>query len=171
MRAVTILTVGLLLVPQAALAVITFTQLDSNLFVVSHRIKVIGSRGRAMKLVYEKAASLCIAAGYTHFKIVDQESNAGQQYESANASIRVRLFLADDEERIECENSASSTYVEQAGEKLSRMGYQPPDPDALAQESAESEGDTGDCTVAQITAMVKAELSEEQIQAACGGEG
>ena len=88
-----LLVLAMLGVAQAAHAVITFNKLADDLFVISHRIKVIGSRGRAMKLVYQKAASLCVAAGFEHYEILEQESNAGQQYESANASIRVRFFF------------------------------------------------------------------------------
>ena len=86
--------------PQASHAVITFIQLAETVFVVSHRVKFIGSRGKAMKLVYTKAASLCVAAGYSHLKILEQESQASQQHESANASIRVKLFMAGGEDRL-----------------------------------------------------------------------
>ncbi len=128
MKAATILAVAVCLVaPQAAWAVITFDQLDDDIFVVSHRIKVIGSRGKAMRMVYEKAASLCIAAGYSHFRILDQESEAIQEDDAANASVRVRFFFADGDERAECEAKASPEYIGQARDKLTRMGYRPPD--------------------------------------------
>ena len=84
----------LLALPQVASAVVTFQQLDGNTFTVSHKVKWIGSRGQAMDLVYEKAASLCIAAGYSHMKILDQESMAAA-YSSvaAAASPRARRSL------------------------------------------------------------------------------
>ena len=168
MRIVALFVVALLFVPQVAQAVITFTQLDDDLFVVSHRVKLIGSRARAMKFAYEKAASLCVAAGFSHFRILDQESEAGQEDDAANASVRVRYYFADGEERIDCEENASSEYVGQAGEKLRAMGYRPPDPAAEAEAAAA--GATGTCTVAQITAMAKAGLSDAQIEAACSVE-
>ena len=65
--AVTLLAV-LLLASQAAMATITFTQLDDDVFSVSHRVKIIGSRSKATKMVYTKAASLCIAAGFSHYR-------------------------------------------------------------------------------------------------------
>jgi hypothetical protein len=173
MRATTLLLVGALLIPQAAFAVITFNQLDDDIFTISHRIKVIGSRAKAMKLVYEKAASVCIAAGYTHFKILDQESGAGQQGESGNASIRTQFFLEDAEGRIECEKNASEEYVQQARKKLTKRGYTPPEP-APAVPAGEAAGGASEgpaatktCTVEQVTAMVRAGFTDEQIKAAC----
>jgi hypothetical protein len=169
MRVSTVFVIALLALAQSAQAVITFTQLDDDIFVISHRVKFIGSRGKATKLVYEKAASLCVAAGYSYFKILDQESNASQQYESANASVRVQFFLDDDEGRIGCEKNASSEYVEQAGEKLAKQGYKPPEPPSPDEEEAVAEGEAGNksCTVEQISAMVRAGFSDEQVKAAC----
>lgn len=163
MRSVVAWTLALFFVSSAALAVITFTQLDDDVFVISHRIKVVGSRARAMKLVYEKAASVCVAAGFSHFKILDQESEATQEHESANASIRAQFYFADGEGRIGCEKNASAEYVAQARDKLARQGYRAPQPPAAPPTPAA----VRTCTVEQITAMVKAGLSDEQIKAAC----
>lgn len=125
--------IAALIAPQLAGAVITFDRLDDDMFIVSHRVKVKfwTSRGQAQRLVYEKVASLCVAAGYTHFKILHQESEASQHYHfdddygqrAANASVRVQFFLEDAEERIECGRNASEKYVQQAAGKLARGGY------------------------------------------------
>jgi hypothetical protein len=164
-----VLVIVALVVPQSALAVITFNQLDDDIFVISHRVKIIGSRGKATRLVYEKAASVCVAAGYSYFKILDQESNASQQYEAANASVRVQFFQEDAEGRIDCEKNATSEYVEQAGEKLAKKGYQPPEAPAPDEQPPAAEGEAGtkSCTVEQISAMVRAGFSDEQVKAAC----
>ena len=172
MRILSIFVILALVIPPAALAVITFTQLDDDIFVVSHRVKLIGSRGRAQKLVYEKAASVCVAAGYSYFRILDQESNASQQYESANASVRVQFFFDDDEGRIGCDKNASYEYVEQARAKLAKRGYQPPEKTVTSDVAEEAVADgsgqgTRTCTVEQITTMAKAGFSDEQIKAAC----
>ena len=89
------LALAVFLVSQTAFAVITFDQLADDIFVVSHRVKGIGSRGQAMRLVYDKTASLCVAAGFEYYAILDQESQATQENESANASIRVQFFQGD----------------------------------------------------------------------------
>ena len=157
-----------LVVPREAMAVITFDQLDQDTFVVSHRVKIYGSRGKAMKVVYEKAASLCIAAGYTHLLLLNQESQAAQEHDTANASVQVQFFLADGEGRIECSKKASQEYIDQAAQKLSKRDYQPPDPSVAGAGTGDEAQQSGTCTVEQITAMVKAGLSEEQIKAACG---
>lgn len=162
----------------AAQAVITFTQLDDDVFVVSHRVKVIGLRGKAMKLVYTKTASLCVAAGFSHMKIMDQESETGQADDAANASIRAQFYFADGDERVGCERNSDPEYIEQASVKLAKQGYQPPRPPAAAAApavatAAPSGSSSGDgpagssCDIAQIAAMARAGLSDDQIKAAC----
>ena len=170
MRALALFLVSALLIPQAAMAVITFTQLDDDVFVVSHRVKILGLRGKAMKLAYTKTASLCVAAGYSHFKILSQESESGQSDDVANASIRAQFYFTDGVERVACERNAEADYIEQASVKLAKMGYQPPDPSEA--EAAEAQGTAvgdGTCTIEQIAGMARSGLSDEQILAACGG--
>ncbi len=162
-----------LLVPQAAQAVITFTQLDDDVFVVSHRVKVIGLRGKAMKLVYTKTASLCVAAGFSHMEILEQESETGQADDSANASIRAQFYFADGEDRVGCERNSDPEYIQQASVKLAKQGYEPPHPDPMAEQSVEAASSEGSkpegstCAIEQIAAMARAGLSDEQIKAAC----
>lgn len=173
MRFVIVLVLVVLLAPQAAMAVITFTQLDDDVFVVSHRVKVIGLRGKAMKLVYTKTASLCVAAGFSHMKILEQESETGQVDDAANASIRAQFYFEDGDERVGCERNADPDYIAQATQKLAREGYQPPDREAMMAKAEESSGSDGtclgdaSCSLEQVTAMARAGLTDEQIKAAC----
>ena len=168
MRFVILLLVALLAFPSAASAVITFTQLDDDIFFVSHRVKFLGSRGQAQRLVYTKVASLCIAAGFSQFKILEQESAASQQYESANATIQTQFFHDDGDGRIECERNADEKYIEQARKKLAKTGYKPPTPPTEEPAAAlDSPVTSRSCTVEQITAMVRTGMSDEQIKAAC----
>ncbi len=168
-RVMILAVVVTLAVPRVGQAVVTFTQLDDDIFFISHRVKIIGSRGQATRLVYEKAASLCVAAGFSHLKILQQESEASQRDDSANATLRVQLYFEDGEGRIDCEKNASSEYIQQASAKLAKRGYQPPEkptPDnsgAVADSSAEA----WSCTIEQITVMAKAGFSDQQIKAAC----
>lgn len=152
-------------ISSVASATMTFQQLDENTFSISHKVKWIGGRGQAMELVYEKAASLCIAAGYTHLELFGQESNASGYYQSANATLTVRFFQDAGEGRIACDVKASDEYVKQAKAKLKNRGYEGP---TVADESAESQKAENHCTVKQISAMVKAGMTESQIEAACG---
>ena len=174
MRAIPFLLALLLLAPQAALATITFTQLDDDVFTVSHRVKLIGSRGKAMKMVYTKAASLCVAAGFSHYKVLQQESEAAQEDDTANASVQVKFFQQDADERIGCERSADPGYVAEARAKLLNRGYTPPPPSqaepapAASPASAAGEGTSaGTCTLEQIAAMARAGLDDDKIRAAC----
>jgi hypothetical protein len=170
-QALAVLCVLALSAPDAGRAVITFSQLADDVFVVSHRVKLIGSRGQAMRLAYTKAASLCIAAGYSHFEILQQESQAGSEYEIANASIRVKLSSSGGGERLECAKSAEAQYIEEASNKLQRIGYQPPAVETAEAVPAAAEGSgappPGMCTVEQIVSMVTAGFDVEQIKAAC----
>lgn len=162
-----------LMVPQAAHAVITFTQLDDDVFVVSHRIKVIGSRGKAMKMAYEKVASLCVAAGYSHYSILDEESGAAQEGQAGNASVRAKFFLSGGDDRIECRRNANKEYIQQARQKLERQGYEPPDPGAVTATGTEPSNGTlpKSCTLEQIATMARAGLTDDQIRKACEDEG
>lgn len=172
-RTLVLFLIAVLFIAQSAQAVITFTQLDDDVFVVSHRVKVLGLRGKAMKLVYAKTASLCIAAGYSHMKILDQESETGQTDDSANASIRAQFYLADGEDRFGCERNADPEYVQQASAKLARQGHRPPDPEAVAENTKEAASsgsgkpEGNPCGIEQTAAMARAGLSDEQIKAAC----
>jgi len=157
-------------------AVITFTQLDDDTFVVSHRVKGIGSRGKATEMVYTKAASLCVAAGYAYYRILDQESQAAQEDEAANASVRVRFFLEDGDDRISCHPGSTAVYISESHEKLQNQGYRPPPPappEVVSAGPAAADSDKAPlcdatCTLEQIAAMARAGLSDEQIRAACG---
>ena len=157
------------LVSQAASAAITFTQLDDDMFTVSHRVKIIGSRGKATKMVFTKAASLCKAAGFTHLKVLDQESEANQADDAANATLRVQFYFSDGEGRIDCARNAETEYVNEASNKLRKRGYTPPARPAAgaAPASDGSSSDLGTCTLEQIAAMARAGLSDDKIRAAC----
>ncbi len=174
------IAVLLLLAPTASHAVITFTQLSTDTFVVSHRIKVIGSRAKAMKLVHTKAASLCVAAGYSHMEVIDTESQASNSFEDANASVTVRLHNEGGQDRLDCESNADPEYVQQASEKLAKRGYEQPETveqpasaepevEEVAAAPASKTGE-GECSIEQIVKMVEAGLSVDQIKAACPGE-
>jgi len=156
---------AMLAISSVVSATMTFQQLDESTFSVSHKVKWIGGRGQAMELVYDKAASLCIAAGYTHLELFGQESNAPGYYQSANATLTVRFFQDVGEDRIACDLKATNEYVKQAKAKLKKRGYKGP---TLVEESAESQKAEIHCTVEQIAAMVKAGMTENQIKAACG---
>lgn len=164
MKRVMLVVLVLLATPTFASATLTFQQLDGNTFTISHMVKWIGGRGQAMDLVYEKAASLCIAAGYTHMKVLDQESNANGFYQNANATVTVKFFLETGEERVACDMKASDEYIEQAKKKLQKRDYEGP---VVTDEAADAQESENHCTVEQISAMVKAGLSEDQINAAC----
>ena len=172
MRAIPILLAALLLLPQAAGAIITFTQLDDDVFSVSHRVKLIGSRAKATRIVYTKAASLCIAAGFSHYRVLSEQSEAAQEDDSANATLRVKYFHGDADDRTGCQRGSDPAYVDEARQELARIGYRPPPPDAGGGAEAEpaAEADctpAGSCSLEQIAAMARAGLTDEQIRGAC----
>ena len=90
--------------------------------------------------------------------------------DSANASLRLRFYFADGEDRIDCASKADPQYVGEANNKLAKRGYTRPTPPATtASSSSSSSGGspTGSCTLEQIAAMARAGLSDEKIRAAC----
>jgi len=161
-----------------ARATITFTQLDDDVFTVSHRVKGIGSRAKATKMVYTKAASLCIAAGYDYYRVLDQASQAAQEDEAANATVQVRFFREDGDDRLRCGATADPVYVEEARQKLDNRGYRPPVlPSGPATQPLPPKASGGvdlcatTCTLEQVAAMARTGLSDEQILAACSEQG
>ncbi len=164
MRKTLFIFVLVLGVASGCFATLTFQQLDDNTFSVSHKVKWIGGRGQALELVYEKAASICVAAGYTHFVLVGQASNAPGFFQDANATLTMEFFQRDGENRIECEMKATDKYIAQASKKLDKRGYRGP---TNVEDSDGIEVGENHCSIEQITALVKAGLSDEQIEAAC----
>lgn len=162
-------------VASPAHAVITFEQLDQNTFTVSHKVKGIGSRGKATKLVHTKAASLCRAAGYSFYEILGNHSTSAGYYQKANATLTVRLHHEDGPNRIACEPGADAEYVNEARAKLRRQGYEPPDPTEVPASSEAEPAPVSacpdECTIEQIAAMARAGLTDERIRAACGADG
>jgi hypothetical protein len=165
-----------LLLGGPAHGIVTFKQLDENTFSVSHRIKGFGSRGKATDLVFTKVASLCAAAGFSHYQVIGQESQAAQPYRAANATVTVKFYFEDAEERISCEPAADPEYVDEIRAKLAEMGYEAPTPPQPAEPSTGGSSDAGSlgscaqgCTIEQIAAMARAGLPDEKIRAACGG--
>jgi len=154
----------LLAVSPVVLAALTFEQLGDDVFSVSHAVKGFGGRGVAMDVVYEKTASLCIAAGYTHLKVMDQQSTAGSDYEEPNATVQVQFLQRGGEGLIKCDLKATQKYIDEAKKKLGKRGYKGP---VAPTEAAEAPSGRGACTIAQIMTMTKSGLSEEQIKAAC----
>lgn len=114
-----------------------------------------------MDVVHRKAASLCIAAGFTHLVIMQQESD---KQGVANASVTVQFFQEDGEGRVACDVNASEDYIKEAAEKLKKQGYKGP-PETKPMD--DSQGIANYCTVEQITAMSKAGMTDSQIKAAC----
>lgn len=173
MKNLSLLVAAALLLPSTALGTISFTQIDDDVFTVSHRVKVIGSRGKATKMVYTKAASLCEAAGFSFYRVMKQESEASQKDDAANASLRVRFYFDDADDRLSCHRSADPQYVQEARAKLQKRGYVAPEapPQTLepSPQGADSEAPpgTGICSIEQIAAMARAGVSDAQIRAAC----
>ncbi len=164
MRKILLISALVLGVANGCFATLTFQQLDDNTFSVSHKVKWVGGRGQALELVYEKAASLCVAAGFTHFELVGQASNAPGFFQDANATLTVKFFQRDGEDRIECAMKATENYIAQASKKLDKRGYKGP---PNIQDSDGIDIGENQCSLEQITAMAKAGLSDEQIEAAC----
>ena len=133
------LTLGLLVaLPVPASADVKFTKLAENQFVVHHRkLTKIGAEAKATRTAYKEAASICIAAGYTHMEIKDL--NVGERTHGgalgggrgASADIRIKLYqdpeegIVEEKDLIECKPLADPIKVEKAKKKLAKQAKQP----------------------------------------------
>jgi hypothetical protein len=116
-----------------AVADVKFTRLSEDQFIVHHRkLTLLGAEAKATRTAYAEAASICIAAGFTHLEI--KEQNIGERQHGgawgggrgASADVRVKFFADPDEEKVEeldliaCEPLADPKKVERAREKLAQ---------------------------------------------------
>ena len=129
----TLIALAAFLLASPTLADVKFTQLSDNQFIVHHRKQTLfGAEAKAMKTAVAEAASLCIAAEYTHMELKDQ--NVGErQYggvfgggRGASADLRIKLYTDPDEDKIdekdllECKPLANDKKVAVAKRKLAR---------------------------------------------------
>lgn len=123
------LALGLSAAPAApAHADIKFTRLSDDQFIVHHRKKTRwGAEAKATRTAYVEAASICVAAGYTHMEIKDMnigERTFGFSGRGASADVRVELHLdptpseIDEADLIACAPLAEKDKVEKARKKL-----------------------------------------------------
>ncbi|MEZ5332518.1 MAG: hypothetical protein R2991_10805 [Thermoanaerobaculia bacterium] len=145
----------------SASAVLHFDQLEEDLFAVRHKVLFLGSEEKAVKLVHEKAASICVAAGYTHYAVLELESTPLEDDESATAEATVRFFREAGDERTACEEADPGTWRARRELGMPAAEAAPvPAVDGAAAAAAGRVG-AGSCTVAQIAAMVRAGFSDE----------
>lgn len=112
---------------------VKFTRLSEDQFIVHHRkLTTLGAEAKAVKTAYKEAASICVAASYTHFEI--KEQNVGERMHGttfgggrgASADIRVKFYQDPDEEAIdekdliECKPLSDPKKVKRAKEKLAK---------------------------------------------------
>ncbi len=122
---------GLLISAVAVQADVKFTQLTDTQYVVHHRkLTVFGAEAKATRTALMEAASVCLAAGYSHMEIRDLnvgEREFGGPYDGgrgASADVRIKLYEQPDVETIEendlidCEPLADDEKVQVAREKL-----------------------------------------------------
>ena len=120
-----------LALPSLSWADVKFTRLSENQFIVHHRkLTTLGAEAKAVKTTYREAASICVAAGFTHFEV--KEQNVGERVHGnalgggrgASADLRIKLYadpddeMIDDKDLIECEPLSDPKKVERAQEKL-----------------------------------------------------
>ena len=120
-------------IPTPAHADVKFTKLSDTQYVVHHRKNsYLGAEAKAMKTAYKEAASICVAAGYTHLEI--KEQNVGERHyggfwgggRGASADVRIKLYMEPDEEAveekdlIECQPLSDPKKVKVAKKKLAR---------------------------------------------------
>ena len=122
-RWVLVCVVAALLSTSAAMAAtLRFQRLGEDRFVVSHNVK-LGGANKAVKMVYKKAGSICVAAGFSYFEVLGQEVTRPNRYQFAGGTLQVRFKHERAEEGLEldCKENSDARYVELAKKKLKKM--------------------------------------------------
>lgn len=115
-------------------AALKFAKLTDNQFIIHHQKGMSFGSGetKATKTAYTKAASVCIAAGFTHFEVQDLSISgavAAGAYgggRPAAADLRVKFYtnpaaaLAEEKSLLECQSMADPEYIELAKVKLAK---------------------------------------------------
>ena len=121
-RLIVVCSIAMLLSTSAATAAtLRFQRLGEDRFVVSHNVK-LGGANKAVKMAYKKAASLCVAAGFSYFEVLGQEVGRPSQYQFAGGTLQVRFKHERTEGGLEldCKENAEPRYVELAKKKLTK---------------------------------------------------
>jgi hypothetical protein len=134
-RAVRFLVLIAVVCTPAWAAALKFTKLTSNQFIIHHQKGMSFGTGEAKttKTAYTKAASMCIAAGFTHFEVQDLNVSgavSGGAYgggKTASADVRVKFYrdpepaVVDEKSLLECQSMADPEYIELAKTKLAEL--------------------------------------------------
>ena len=81
-----------------------------------------------MRKAYEKAASLCMAAGYQWFEIVDTESKGRGWGSAAGATLDIKVYQEQgSEDQLSCKTLANTEETENLKLKLKKIDYEWPD--------------------------------------------
>ena len=118
-------------------------QIAPNRFLVTHQKQsALGGQGKALRKSYEKAASLCTAAGYKWFEIVETQSKGRGWASRAGATLDIKVYQEQkNEDQLSCETLANPEEVPNLVEKLKKIDYEWPEP-ADEEEAAEGGPDT-----------------------------
>ena len=100
-------------------------QLQEDRYLVTHQKQsFFGGQGKALRMVYEKAGSLCVILGYSWFEIKDNQSKGRSFGSGAASTLDVKFYneKPDDEiEVFECESLASEKQKQKMTLALERM--------------------------------------------------
>ena len=117
----TVIALALLFLPMVTYAGVRFTRLSENRFIVSHQKQTdFGRDARAIKTLYGEVASICVAAGFSHFEIVTLDVTERQGWGGRGLSVNVDVRMRNEagEDHIECAPLADPKKVGVAKKKL-----------------------------------------------------
>ena len=92
-RVAFVLGTAVLLIAGVANSTTRIQQIAPNRFLVTHQKQSgLGGQGKALRKSYEKAASLCVAAGYKWFEIVETQSTRRKKTKTSCLAKRWRTL-------------------------------------------------------------------------------
>ena len=98
-----------------------FHMLGEHRFALTHTVKSFGGAAAAQKVLYQKAASICIAAEYEHLEVLQQQIDRGGGFLAGpGGTMEVRLFKEPTDTSISCAENATEFYIKKARRMLAR---------------------------------------------------
>lgn len=120
-----LITVLFVLVVTPSFASTRLAKLSENRYLITHQKQTaLGGQGKALRLSYEKAASLCVILDYSWFEIKQMESKGRTWGSGAASTLEVKFHheqnMEDENDYLDCRQMATEEQKQKMRKALQR---------------------------------------------------